>query len=55
MVKMHEKLSRGEATDPAVVSSLVLGGVINILVQHDLGRNVLAHMSPKDFQLFLIY
>ena len=32
MVKIHDKLSRGETIDPAV-SNLVLGGIINILVQ----------------------
>ena len=35
MVKMYEKLSKGEINDPAVVNGLILGGIINILVQHD--------------------
>ena len=34
IVKMHEKLSSGENIDPAAVSGLVLGGIINIPVQH---------------------
>ena len=34
MVKMHEKLSKGENVDPASTSSLILGGNINILIQH---------------------
>ena len=32
MVKIHDKLSRGEPIDSATVSNLVLGGIINILV-----------------------
>ena len=35
MVKMHEKLSKGEKVEPASTSSLILGGIINILIQHD--------------------
>ena len=34
MVKMHDKLSKGENVDPASTSSLILGGIINILIQH---------------------
>ena len=35
MVKMHDNLSKGEINDPVNVSKLVLGGIINILVQQD--------------------
>ena len=35
MVKTHEKLSRGHPVDQQVVSNLLLGGVLNILHQHD--------------------
>ena len=34
MIKMHEKLSKGEVIDHASTSSVILGGIINILVQH---------------------
>ena len=34
MIKMHEKLVKGEAIDYASTSSVILGGIINILVQH---------------------
>jgi hypothetical protein len=32
MVKLHEKLSKGEVSDPASAHGLILGGIINILV-----------------------
>ena len=35
MVKMHEKVRKGEAVDSASMNSLLLGGIINILIQHD--------------------
>ena len=35
MVKMHDKLYKGKINDPGNVSKLVLVGIINILVQHD--------------------
>ena len=35
MVKMHEKLIKGERVDPTEVSSLLLAGIIKILYQHD--------------------
>ena len=35
MVKIHEELSRGIPVDKDVVSNLLLGGIINILNQHD--------------------
>ena len=35
MVRMHQKLSKGEVNDPTAVSGLILGGIINILAQHD--------------------
>ena len=35
MVKVHDKLSRGIAVEQEVVGNLLLGGVINILHQHD--------------------
>ena len=35
MISTHEKLVKGEAIDKDVVSILLLGGVINILGQHD--------------------
>ena len=35
MISTHEKLIKGEAIDKDVVSILLLGGVINILGQHD--------------------
>ena len=47
MVKIHDKLSRGEAIDPAAVSNLVLGGIINILVQHDM----IDHLEAKLIEL----
>ena len=35
MISTHEKLVKGEAIDKDVVNILVLGGVVNILGQHD--------------------
>ena len=35
MVKVHDKLSRGIAVEQEVIGNLLLGGVINILHQHD--------------------
>ena len=35
MVKMNEKLIKGESVDPTEVSSLLLAGIIKILYQHD--------------------
>ena len=35
MVKVHDKLSRGIAVEQEVVGNILLGGVINILHQHD--------------------
>ena len=35
MLAAHEKLARGEQVDQQVLSQLLLGGVINILAQHD--------------------
>ena len=35
MVETHAKLAKGLQVDPKVVSNLLLGGVINILHQHD--------------------
>ena len=35
MVNTHDKLARGLTVDHDVVSNLLLGGVINILQQHD--------------------
>ena len=35
MIKIHEKLSKGETVDPQIVSTLLLAGVINITSQHD--------------------
>ena len=35
MISTHKKLANGEKVDSQVVSNLLLGGVINILAQHD--------------------
>ena len=35
MVKAHKKIVRGELVEQEVVSNLLLGGIINILHQHD--------------------
>ena len=35
MFTTHDKISRGIVVDPKVVSNLLLGGVINMLHQHD--------------------
>ena len=35
MIEIHNKLSNGVAVEPKVVSGLLLGGVINIINQHD--------------------
>ena len=35
MIDIHNKLSQGIPIDPKVVSGLLLGGVINIINQHD--------------------
>ena len=35
MIKTHESIARGVPIDHNVVSNLLLGGVINILQQHD--------------------
>ena len=35
MISTHKKLMKGENVDSVAVSNLVLGGVINILAQHD--------------------
>ena len=35
MISTHEKLMKGEAINKDVISTLLLGGVINILSQHD--------------------
>ena len=35
MLAAHEKLARVEQVDQQVLSQLLLGGVINILAQHD--------------------
>ena len=40
MLETHEKLSKGAAIDPKVVSGLLLSGVINILIQHDTIENL---------------
>ena len=32
MIKLHEKLSRGEVVDPASTNNLILAGIINILI-----------------------
>ena len=36
MIDIHKKLSTGVPVDQQVVSSLLLGGIVNILNQHDL-------------------
>ena len=33
MVKLHEKLSKGEVSDPSSANGLILGGIINILIE----------------------
>jgi hypothetical protein len=40
MVRMHEKLMRGERVDPNDVSTLILAGIIKIINQHDLIDNL---------------
>ena len=35
MVETHEKIAKGVQVDPKVLSNLLLGGIINILHQHD--------------------
>ena len=35
MINTHKKLSKGEQVDSQIVSNLLLGGVINIIAQHD--------------------
>ena len=35
MIEIHKKLSNGVTVEPKVVSGLLLGGVINIINQHD--------------------
>ena len=33
MVKLHEKLSKGEVSNPSSANGLILGGIINILIE----------------------
>ena len=40
MIDTHNKLSKGTPIDPKVVSGLLLGGVINIINQHDKIRDL---------------
>ena len=40
LVATHEKLKKGESVDHKIVSGLTLGGVINILAQHDSLENL---------------
>ena len=35
MLEVHEKLSKGEMIDSTTVNGILLGGIMNILVQHD--------------------
>jgi hypothetical protein len=35
MINTHKKLSKGEKVDNQIVSNLLLGGVVNIIDQHD--------------------
>ena len=48
MVKMQDKLSKGEINDPAIVNGLILGGIINILVQHDAMEELDAKMKALE-------
>ena len=34
-ISTHKKLANGQKVDPEIVSNLLLGGIINILAQHD--------------------
>ena len=36
MIKMHERIVKGEQVDQCDVSSLLLSGIMKILMQHDL-------------------
>jgi hypothetical protein len=49
MIDAHEKLSRGISLDPKLVSSLLLGGVINIINQHDALSQL--ELKVKDIEL----
>ena len=35
MLEVHEKLSKGEMIDSTTVNGILLGGIMNILVQHE--------------------
>ena len=35
MLEVHEKLSKGEMIDSTTVNGILLGGIMNILVQHN--------------------
>ena len=48
MVKMHDKLRKGEVIEPSKVSSVVLAGIIDILVQHDALNNLDAKMIAME-------
>jgi hypothetical protein len=48
MVKMHDKLRKGEIIEPSKVSSVFLTGIIKILVQHDALNNLDAKMIAME-------
>ena len=48
MVKMDDKLRKGEVIEPSKVSSVVLAGIINILVQLDALNDLDAKMIAME-------
>ena len=50
MVRMHQKLSKGEVLDHTAVSGLILGGIINILAQHDKIEDLKAKIEDLDLE-----
>ena len=53
MVKMHDKLSKSEVNNPDLVNGLILGGIINILVQHDAIEELEDKMKALDEENYI--
>ena len=48
MIKIHKKLAQGIPVDKDVISNLLLGGVINILHQHDTIDNMASRLKAAE-------
>ena len=50
MINTHKKLSKGEKVDNQIVSNLLLGGVINIIAQHDTIEEVEKRLQEVEYK-----